>query len=193
MPSDGQLAVLNYDPDKYGFAVWARDALKVSDLAFLHTRKDLIDKPIFDAMAICRNELSSASSQLESSLRGFFVDVIAPEFGVLHGNFQTPPMFRVHLPGCPSVSALHRDRDYGMPSGRLNVWIPLTESHGNNSIWVTDDCEGQNLHPVNLTVGQVLIFDSANLLHGSFLNDTGRTRLSIDSRFTPLRTLRHPE
>lgn len=183
MQPERLIAVVNYDAD-FGLIEWACRTLKIRDLKRLHEREDLIGKPIFDAMSTCRRQLAECFVRQEPDFRRLFTETVNPIFGILNGSFQVPPMFRVHLNGCPSVSSPHRDREYGMPVGRLNAWIPLTDAWGNNSIWIESEDHG-DLRPLTVRLGQMLIFDSANLLHGSFFNDTGCTRVSIDSRFTP--------
>lgn len=177
----GLVHTVEYDPKEYPFKEWACSALRVSDLGSLHLRKDLLKLTRHDAMLKCRGELAAAFGECSQALMKFFSREIAPVTGVLGGAYQTPPMFRVHLHLSPSSSAWHRDCDYGMPTGRLNLWLPLTKVWGNNSLWIHKPTPT----PIKLDYGEALVFDSATLIHGSVSNDTGSTRVSLDSRFNP--------
>ena len=176
--------ILTYDVEQYDFASWAREALGVEHLHRLHERPNLPESTDYvKAMEICRSELLVAFRLCRSLFRQFFELEVAPLFHTKNTQYQIPPVFRVHLHGGGTVSASHRDRDHGVASDRLNMWLPLTRVWGNNSLWIESPDGVQD--PVCLDLGQAVIFDGPNLLHGSVFNDTGSTRVSLDCRFLP--------
>ena len=77
----------------------------------------------------------------------------------------------------------HRDRDFGVNQGKVNVWIPLTEVYGTNSLWLESRDGSGECHAVSLNYGQALIFDGVNMMHGSKINSTSSSRISFDFRF----------
>ncbi len=98
--------------------------------------------------------------------------------------FQKKPTFRIHLPGNLSVGDYHRDRDYGHPLEEVNIWVPVTVAKNTATIWLESEYEKNDFHPVELNIGQLLIFDSA-LKHGNEINNEGYTRVSMDFRVIP--------
>ena len=174
--------IQSFDRARIPLSEWARSSLGIRSLELLHLRSDLIALSKYNAMCICREELKDNAARLKTMLEDLFSLSIVPLVGCVQNAFQMPPTFRVHLDGSGTVSELHRDRDYGMPSTRRTAWVPLTNVWGNNSLWVED---AGSMKPVELEYGQFIIFDSSSLLHGSVTNDTGTTRVSFDCRFIP--------
>jgi hypothetical protein len=93
--------------------------------------------------------------------------------------YQTIPTFRFHMPGSKAVKEFHRDTDYNHYKECVTVWLPLTNCYGTNTIWIEYD---KNFIPIGLEYGQAMIFDSANMLHGNYVNNTRFTRVSFDFR-----------
>lgn len=177
----GLVHVIRYDPAQYCFREWACGVLGVSCLQLLHERDDIVQMTWHDGMVKCRAELTASFDDCKTTLAALFQREIAPITGVRGGAHQSPPMFRIHFHESPPSSTWHRDGDYGMPAGRLNLWLPLTKVWGNNSLWIRDP----DARPIELEYGEAVIFDSATLVHGSMHNNTGYTRVSLDSRFDP--------
>lgn len=98
--------------------------------------------------------------------------------------FQKKPTFRIHLPGNLSVGDYHRDRDYGHPFEEINVWLPFTQAKKTATMWMESAYDKGDFRPVELGVGEYLIFDSG-LKHGNEINREGYTRVSMDFRVIP--------
>lgn len=180
------LAIIKYDTEKYDFRAWASSVLGFEPLENIHERADL--KAYEDVAAqinACRDELTSGFGHCKPIYMDFIQSVIAPFYGGVN-SYQIPPSFRFHFSGKGS-SAFHRDRDYGVNPGHLNVWIPLTQVRGSNSIWIESEEGLGDFSPIELEYGQALIFDGPNLCHGSVFNDTPSSRVSMDFRFSPYR------
>jgi len=177
--------IVRFDTGRLDFQGWAKCALDVDSLEELHRRSDLQDLPVYEAMARCVAQLTQAYEACEPLLRNLFSDIVEREVGVRHGVFQTPPTFRVHLAGCPTISNFHRDIDYGMGKECLTVWLPLTRSWDSNSLWIENSGDCRKMLPLRLAYGEFAIVDTANNFHGSIMNKTDNTRISLDSRFIP--------
>ena len=171
--------IIDFDVRRYDFREWACEVLSAERLETIH----LFDKIKFLNKSPTSNQLSNAFSSIIDTYRQFVVNVIAENFGDI-ANYQSPPSFRFHYSGYGS-SVFHRDRDFGVKQGRINVWIPLTDVWGNNSLWVESEEGSRNHKPVSLKYGQALIFDGVNINHGSKINTTSSTRISFDFRFQP--------
>ncbi|HEY0426657.1 MAG TPA: hypothetical protein VGC76_02520 [Pyrinomonadaceae bacterium] len=177
-------SIIEYDTEKYNFREWASSVLRVQQLEKIHERADIKNYDgVVKQIRVCRDELYHSFNLCQEIYIDFIKSVIAPLFGGIHG-YQIPPSFRFHYSQKGS-SSFHRDRDYGVQDGRLNVWLPLTRVWGTNSIWIESEEGSEDFSPVELEYGQALIFDGANLYHGSKWNTTDSTRVSFDFRFAP--------
>jgi len=171
--------ILNFNPKKYKFRQWACEVLGVTCLERIHEIeriKSLNRSPT-------ANQLSQHFSEIEASYRSFILELLGDTVSGI-SSYQSPPSFRFHYCG-RSSSVFHRDRDFGVEDGRLNVWVPLTSVWGENSLWVESDVGAKNYKPIVLKLGQALVFDGVNLGHGSMINTTDSTRVSFDFRFLP--------
>jgi hypothetical protein len=115
---------------------------------------------------------------------------------------QRVPTFRVHFPQSRAVGEPHTDWQYGHQFGELTFWVPLTVARNSATVWVAERAEGWDkrefqrimendgaeaahaslpepikMWPVNLDVGQVLVFDSVTRAHGNLLNLEGLTQM----------------
>jgi hypothetical protein len=107
--------------------------------------------------------------------------------------YQTVPTFRAQLPGNLAVGAFHRDRDYRHQPEEINVFLPITDAVDTSAIWV-ESAEGlKDYSPMNCLYGSAIIWDGANLDHGNKINQTGKTRVSLDFRIIPTRLFNYAE
>jgi hypothetical protein len=113
---------------------------------------------------------------------------------------QRVPTFRVHFPRSRAVGEPHTDWQYGHQAGEVTIWMPLTPAHNTATMWVAERAEGWDpaefhkkfvdlggekafeslpgplrMWPVNLDVGEVLVWDSVLRSHGNLLNHEGMT------------------
>ena len=183
------MLVLSYPLDRIDFRPWACAVLGVEHLERLHELPD--PKPFADYV----ERLSHYSGLLRESFHAVehlylaLVDIVAEEFGGLSLR-QRPPSIRCHLAGANTASSMHRDGDpkYGISPGILNCWVPLTEVSATNSLYVESSPGAGDHRPVSLRPGQMMVFDAYHLEHGSLANESGRTRVSFDFRFVPVRS-----
>jgi hypothetical protein len=110
--------------------------------------------------------------------------------------FEKLPGIKVHQKNNISIFDYHIDSNYLTPDGvyevykhEINLWMPLTKAYGTNSLWI-ESCPGKkDYSPVSLNYGDILQFDGANLYHGTEVNKTGQTRVSLDFRILPKKIL----
>ena len=104
--------------------------------------------------------------------------------------YQREPNFRCHLPGTGHLLVhKHRDSDYYHQPNELNVWIPLTECFGSNTLWAESVPDKGDFRPFELAVGEMMLFWGSQCLHYTVPNETDATRVSIDFRVIPSRSL----
>ena len=99
--------------------------------------------------------------------------------------YQKIPTFRIQVPNNLGVAAFHKDKDYSHGIDEINVFLPLTDAIGNNTIWAESKEDLGDFSPMDAHYGEYYIWNGANLSHGNHINDTGKTRISIDFRVLP--------
>lgn len=122
-----------------------------------------------------------------------------------HNNktkYQSIPSVRIHMPGMKSVE-FHNDMFYGHGKNVFNYWLPITKVFKTNSMYVLSENRSVKLinkvkkdkisiinfnnlceefsEPLEIDYGQIFKFNS-KLIHGTLLNNTDHTRISIDFR-----------
>ena len=166
--------ILDFDPKKYKFREWACEVLGATCLEKLH-KSDRI-KAL--NRSLTSNQLSQLFSEIQDSYHSFILELLRDTFSGI-SSYQSPPSFRFHYCG-RSSSVFHRDRDFGVEDGRLNVWVPLTNVWGENSLWIESTVGAKNYEPIAMKLGQALIFDGVNLGHGSIQQIRRESALTLD-------------
>jgi hypothetical protein len=157
------------------------------------------------------------SEKFEAMYR-LFVEYLGDEFigkDCLFQKFSTMRVYFPHAKGFNWRPNYHCDIMLGHPPQEINVWVPLTDVFGSNSIRIatladsiellkrydfnfreflaalqTDDALQDELlkrtSVVEAKIGDVLLFDS-RCLHVLQNNKTNATRVSMDTRLVPVR------
>ena len=101
--------------------------------------------------------------------------------------YQKLPSFRVNQPGGKAIYVPHCDGDklHKHPAGEINVFMPLTKSFGNNSMYVESIPGLGDYNSVDLDYGEVFMFYGNRQRHLNKYNDTEKTRCSFDLRVIP--------
>ncbi len=123
--------------------------------------------------------------EMQKMYEDFISEVVAPEYG---GDFlfQKFPTFRVHLPKNIAVGRFHYDAEFGHPLGEVNYIIPLTDSAGTSTLWIESEHGKGDYQEVPLMIGGLVKFNGNQLTHGNYVNETAKTRVSMDFRILPL-------
>jgi hypothetical protein len=110
--------------------------------------------------------------------------------------FERMPLLRVHQKNNISTFDYHIDSTYLTPDGvydiykhEINFWMPLTKAYDTNSLWIESQKEKGDYSPIVLNYGEIFQFDGANLHHGTEINKTGQTRVSLDFRILPKKVM----
>jgi len=177
---------VSYDTGKYPFAdILAKTVFHVADLSRLHEKHGTAGATYDDNMAL-RELLNTMDEKNEFHpvYEAFMREVI--NVPLFYGYVKlVPPVFRVQMAHSNSVSAWHRDVDVTGYGRMITAWIPFVDTSGSNTIWVETEYGKQDYTPVPVRYGEILLFDSAWLWHGSVSNDTEMTRVSMDARMIP--------
>lgn len=123
--------------------------------------------------------------EIVSAYEDFIKFIVAPKYDE-DFFYQKFPTFRVHLPGNIAVGAFHNDGDFHHPAGEVNFIIPLTNSRDTASCWVESEPGKKDFIPMEMNIGEVIEFNGNILTHGNKVNETGKTRVSLDFRILPI-------
>jgi hypothetical protein len=182
-----------YNKKLFNFIEVVEDLFETSDLSILHTLANQEYKEIFevgkDSSTIFHHKFYGKYHNGWPHMEGLyeaFVVAMIPELyneGILYQKF---PTVRFHLPNNIAVGGWHNDAEYHHPEGEMNFIIPLTLSDDTASIWVESKPGKKDFSAVRLKPGELFMFSGNNLTHGNKVNETGKTRVSMDFRVLPL-------
>ncbi|WP_413404381.1 MULTISPECIES: hypothetical protein [unclassified Synechococcus] len=96
---------------------------------------------------------------------------------------QQIPTYRFGLPDNRWVGNFHRDSDFGHSRYELNAICALTPMWGSSALHVERSDASREFEPMELQVGEVILFDHIDRLHGCPINREGVSVASIDFRF----------
>lgn len=100
-------------------------------------------------------------------------------------RYQYPPTLRIYpsLKKPKALGRLHTDYDYGHQDGEVNFWLPIINADKENAtLWSESKPGKMDFTPFLLTYGEMKRFHAVSLQHGTYPNDTGLTRISLDFR-----------
>jgi len=184
---------LEYDPQRYPFAVPMQAALGIDRLDELHQGSEY---PLLSRHEDQSTQFHAALYDLGPDFYDIYIrfltEVVQPFIGE-DIIYQRVPTFRVHLPGNVAVGEFHRDSDYAHGPGEINFWLPVTRAWATNTVWIESEEGAEDFEPHECEIGEVLIFDGVRLKHGNRVNATGKTRVSFDFRIVPRSRFRPSE
>lgn len=119
----------------------------------------------------------------------FLEDIIKPRYNETI-IYQKIPSLRIHLPGNVAVGEFHKDKYYRNVEwaervNEISYYLPLTNAYNTNTLWAETREDKGDYQPFNTTYGEVIEWDSSNLMHGNKDNVENDTRVSIDFRIIP--------
>ena len=101
--------------------------------------------------------------------------------------YQSIPTFRVCYPNNIAVGEFHKDkhyrnREWAEQVNELNYFLPITNAYDTNTIWVESIEDKGDYSAMNCNYGEIIQWDGSNLMHGNYINKTGKCRISVDFR-----------
>lgn len=206
------IRILAYDNNLFPFRNYFSDIFGTADLENLHAIYGVTSNNISEKTIFLRDLCERRICQLQDLISKFMQCFVAEQYGKVCG-FQMLPTLRFHFAVKDSeldeeridIAALdsqqflrkyyfdkhrlamfHRDKDYGLLDGSVNLWIPVTKVWGANTLWLGGRHHfGIDAVPMELNYGDALFFDGAMRWHGVVWNTTDITRVSFDIRFQP--------
>jgi hypothetical protein len=111
----------------------------------------------------------------------FVANVVAPAMGSACVYYQVKPSLRVQMPGAHGI-AFHTDREYHHQAGEVNVWVPLTDTFGSNTLQLESQPGLGDFAPLQLSYGECARFWGNQCRHGTLTNTETWSRVSFDLR-----------
>ena len=133
--------------------------------------------------------LLARRAAFEALLRRFVRGVVAPLLGCGADDvaYQALPTLRVSHPSERPMGHPHCDYEYGHQPAELNVWLPLTEAWGANTLLAESAPGRGDFAPLELGWGRCARFWGNQCRHYTVANDSGFTRVSLDLRCLDVR------
>lgn len=98
---------------------------------------------------------------------------------------QRYPTIRLQFPKNVSVFEFHRDSNYSHPIGEINCFYAINKCFNTSALQVEKNLGFEDYVPLNLKPGQYALLNTSIYKHGDLLNETKKTRISMDLRFIP--------
>jgi len=114
----------------------------------------------------------------------FIKEIVMPEFGEPI-VYQKIPTFRIQMPGNVGVGEWHKDKQYNHNQAEINFFLPFTDAFDTNTIWAESEEDKGDYSPLEAKYGEFIIWEGVRLMHGNKLNQTNRSRVSVDFRIVP--------
>ena len=190
------MRLFDYDTNIYDFRKLVSGYLDIENLNQLHKMYslDLLNENTDQSTIVHRKFYDGMDS--DNRFIKLYDTFINDNVSLLHNDeilYQTYPTFRVHVPNNICVFKWHKDKEFNHNPKEINYFLPLTDSFGNNSIWLESEEDLGDFTPIKSYYGQLIEFNGANCRHGNKINDTEITRVSFDFRILKLKDYKNTE
>ncbi len=181
---------IKYDVKRFDWSGIISDVLGVKGIELSELRRDGID--VFrrenDQSTIYHKLFYEFTSNItfKSLYTSFIKEVVRPLYDESM-IYQTIPTFRICFPENIAVGEFHRDKWYrdGKWADKVkedNFFLPFTHAFGTNTIQVESEEGKCDYSPMECAYGCLIKWDGSNLMHGNYINKTGKCRVSVDFR-----------
>lgn len=181
---------IQYDVNKFPFREIIREILDINefDLEDIHLIKnyDLLKRED-DQSTIWHKKYYTKFKEKVEPLYLELIKHLKDTFEYDEIIYQSIPTFRVQLSdGNVAVGEWHKDKTYNHSVTEVNFWLPFMDTNEQNTIWCESKEDKGDYYPYCVNYGEILVFDGANKIHGNKLNNSGKTRVSIDFRLVDI-------
>lgn len=186
---------LSFDPNQYDFREAVAELLEVEagwDLAAALSLYNPKTSPFeYKFAKALRIKMLGDGKKLLTLYEDLIRDIIGPmmlaEYETEEATilYQFPPTLRVFpsLSPAKALGRLHTDYEYGHQDGEINFWLPIVNVGGDNaSLWSERSPGAKDFFPFRLSYGEIQSFHGVSLMHGTYPNSSGKTRISLDFR-----------
>ena len=178
---------INYNTQQFSFSKKLNQLFKVEDLASINDDVEVFSREKDQSTKWHKLYYEWARTEEFIQLYDkFILEIVRPLYNE-DIIYQSIPTFRVAYPNNIAVGEFHKDKFYrdinwAIEVDEDNFYLPFTDAFDTNTIWVESEEDKGDFAPMNCNYGELIQWDGSNLMHGNKINETGRTRISIDFR-----------
>lgn len=129
---------------------------------------------------------SEKGENMQNMYDNLIKDVILPYLKLNEALVQKFPSFRIQLPDNVAVAKCHNDHSLGHPYGEINFIYSITDMFDTNTIYIEKTTGKKDFIKMTLNSNNNISFNGNQNLHYNKINETGKTRMSMDYRILPM-------
>ena len=183
----------NYNNNRYDFRPFAIGCFKTEKLNMVHENNPTygIFKEFGPDVQTWYHKtfykyLKTEGEKMQKMYDDLIKDVTLPYLGLKEALVQKFPSFRIQLPGNKAVAKMHNDNSLGHPIGEVNFTYSFTDMYDTNTIYIEEMPRSKMFVPMNMKANNNICFNGNLCMHYNEINDTGKSRMSMDYRILPL-------
>lgn len=181
------LKKFNYSTKTFPFKSDLEGLFGIDELSKLHEylgRFDVFEQSN-EQTTIAHKIFYAHFKKLDSSFQKIyikFIETFIAQIVPYKFYYQTVPTFRLGLPGNKFVGSFHKDSLYNHKSYELNFNLSFCNYQGDAGLFSEDTPDSGCFIGMEIDYGEVMCFDHIDCMHGSKINTTGKTMVSMDFR-----------
>lgn len=178
---------INYNKEQFSFKEKLEQIFEVNDLSSLNESVEVFSREKDQSTKYHKLYYDWArTDEFTKIYDKFILEVIKPIYGE-QIVYQVIPTFRIAYPQNIAVGEFHKDKLYrdinwAVDVKEDNFFLPFTDAFDTNTIWVESEEDKNDFSPMNCNYGETIQWDGSNLTHGNKINETNKTRVSVDFR-----------
>lgn len=185
---------LKFDHQTFDFRKYLLRLFNVNDLSELHNIQKEEYKLFTEFGKDSNTEFHKKFYEYLKSLEGEYIkeqyikfvkEIIMPYLGLKKALVQKFPTMRFQLPNNVAVARKHTDSEIH-PIGEINFIYAFTDMHDTNAVWIEKMPRSEEYVPLELKAGECVSFNANLCSHYNKINNTDKTRVSMDFRVLPL-------
>ena len=172
-----------YDPSKYCFkeALEELFGIPLTDLHLWLGQFETFERKN-DQLTFAHRVYYSNFDRMIKPIYKKFIDQFLRSIIAFPFAYQKIPTFRIGLPGNRFVGEYHTDTKYNHPDFELNFNLGLSNYKKPCCLMSEEIPKSKNFLPIECDYGQIFSFNHIDCVHGSEINTTNETMVSIDFR-----------
>lgn len=173
-----------YDINKFNFPEIFKTLYETRDLSRIHLKYKNVKNKENDSSTVLHKQFYKNFDKLESAYINFLKEVIKP---IIKDSFyyQVIPCVRFGFPGQKWLSKFHTDDEYNHSKYEMNVNLAITSTYKTCALSIRQEKNSKESVQLEMEPGEFCFIDHINCKHGSPLNETDTTLISLDFRLVP--------
>lgn len=178
---------ISYNTQVFPFAENLSQVFGVEDLSSINDNVEVFSREKDQSTIYHKKYYDWSRTDEFTQLYDDFIKTIVKSIYGEQIVYQAIPTFRVAYQNNIAVGEFHKDKFYrdinwATEVDEDNFYLPFTYAFDTNTIWVESKEDKGDFAPMNCKYGELIQWDGSNLMHGNKINETGKTRISIDFR-----------